>query len=70
MTGSTRLFAAHKLRSAANAIERHGLEAALCDVLCSEAAIAEIEAMQADTRRLAQFETRLVKRLRLVADGA
>lgn len=70
MTHSTSLSTAQKLRAAANAIERHGLEAALCDVLCSEAAITEIEAMQAGARPLAEFETRLVNRLRLVADGA
>jgi hypothetical protein len=52
---------AHKLRAAANAFERHGLEAALCAVARSEAAIIKIEAMQASARHLAEFETRLAK---------
>ena len=66
MIDSRRSLAAHKLRAAANAIECHGLEAALRDVACSEAAITEIEAIQAG----GEFETRLIKRLRVVADGA
>jgi hypothetical protein len=59
----------HHHRNRSNAYKRHGLEAALCAVARSEAAIIKIEAMQASARHLAEFETRLAKRLRLVAWG-